>query len=122
MPIICCFGVPSSSALMKSPAAGMNEQRARDDPGRGERSDAEEGAGGARVEVLRRLEQPRVDLLERDVERQGHEGEEVVGDPRDHGERRVEEALALAEQVQLAEADHRPSSARMLSQASVLIR
>ena len=24
-PIICWFGVPSSSALMKSPAAGMNE-------------------------------------------------------------------------------------------------
>ena len=95
---------------MKSPAAGMNVSSVPgDDPRRGERQrHAEERLRRARVEILRRLEQPRVDLLERDVERQRHEGEEVVGDAGDDRERRREQPAVLAEHVDVSqEADDR---------------
>ena len=93
---------------MKSPGRrDEREQRPGDDAGRRERQrHAQEGLRRARVQVLRRLEQPRVDLLERDVERQRHEGQEVVGDARDDRERRREQALAVVEDVDvLQEAD-----------------
>ena len=81
-----------------------------DDPRRRERQrHPQERLGRACVEVLRRFEQPRVDLLERDVDRQRHEGEEVVGDPRDDGEGRVEEALVRSEDMDVPqETDDRP--------------
>ena len=110
---------------MKSPAAGMKVSSVPgDDPGRGQRErHAQERLALARVEILRRLEQPRVDLLERDVERQGHEGQEVVGDPGDHGERRREQAAVVAEDAdRLSSPTTGPSSARMLSHASVRTR
>ena len=44
-----------------------------------------------------------VDLLERDVERQRHEGEEVVGDAREDGERRREQPAVRAEDVEVAQ-------------------
>ena len=111
---------------MKSPAAGNErEQRPGHDPGRGERQrDAEERLALARVEILGRLEQAGVDLLERDVERQRHEGQEVVGDPRDDGDGRREQPPVGPEDVDVAQEARRPgpSSARMLSHASVRTR
>ena len=84
---------------MKSPTAGMNVSSVPgDDAGQRERQrDPQERLRPARVEILRRLDQPHVDLLERHVERQRHEGQEVVGDPRDDGDRGGEQPAVLAE-------------------------
>ena len=111
---------------MKSPAAGMKVRSVPATiPG------AESGSVtrrnvcvGARVQVLRRLEQPRVDLLERHVERQRHEGEEVVGDPRDHGEGRVASRPPSAPSTWTSRRSRSPApwSDRMLSHASVRTR
>ena len=93
---------------MKSPAAGMNVSSVpATTPGKRERQgDPQERLPLACIEILRRLDQPPVDLLERDVQRQGHEGQEVVGDARDHGRRRREQASTApehAEQVNRAQ-------------------
>ena len=50
-----------------------------------------------------RLDELRVDLLERDVERQHHERQEVVGDAGDDGDRRVEQPELGRHEVQLLE-------------------
>ena len=47
------------------------------------------------VQVLRRLQESPVDLLERHVQRQRHERQEVVGDTGDDGGRRREESELL---------------------------
>ena len=104
-PIMYCFGVPSSCALMKSPAAGM---KVRSVPA------TMPGADSGRVtrrNACRELayrssaasSSRGVDLLEGDVDRQRHEGQEVVGDPGDDGERGREEAAVGAEDVEVAE-------------------
>ena len=94
---MCSRGVPSSWALMKSPAAGMKVSSvpAKIARQRERQRHAQERLQLARVEILRRLEQPRVDLLERDVQRQRHEREEVVRQPGDDGDRRREQPAAL---------------------------
>ena len=71
---------------MKSPAAGMNVSSVPAmTPGARERQrHAQEGLRAGRVQVLGRLDQPLVDLLQCHVERERHEGQEVVGDARDH--------------------------------------
>ena len=110
---------------MKSPAAGMNVSSVpAKTPGQRERQrHPQERLRLARVEVLGGLDQPVVDLLERDVQRQRHEGQEVVGDARDDGGRRREQAAVLAQDVQVAERPTtKPWSARMFCQASVRIR
>ena len=60
----------------------------------------------ARVEVLRSLEHSFVDLLERDVQRQCHERQEVVGDACDNGRRGREEPPARPEHVETLERIH----------------
>ena len=138
LPIICDWGLPSSSALTKSPTAGMNVSSEpaktpgsesgkvtrmkaslmRNVPTQRRRS-APTTAGTTRARAMTdpsaststprraptivrpvataRRTGPRpprssrqVDLLERDVERQRHERQEVVGDPGDDRERRRE--------------------------------
>ena len=81
------FGVPSSSALMKSPAAGMKVSSVpATTPGIDSGSVTRRKTSRRRaVEVVARLEQAVVDPLERGVERQDHERQEVVGDAGDHG-------------------------------------
>ena len=80
------------------------QQRARDDAREREgQGDPQERLPLARVEILSRLEQPLVDLLQRDVQRQRHEGEEVVGDPGDDRSRCCEQPAARAENVQMLE-------------------
>ena len=54
--------------------------------------DPPEGGRPVRVQVLGGLDEPVVDLLERHVERQDHERQEVVGDPGDLGDGRAQEA------------------------------
>ena len=56
---------------------------------------------GERVEVLRRLHQSPVDLLEAHVDRQDHERQEVVREPAEHGHRGVEQPAARLHQVQM---------------------
>ena len=63
----------------------------------------------ARVEVLGRLDQPPVDLLERDVDRQDRERQVVVGDPGDDGRRGGEQPAVVGQQPDRPQhADDRP--------------
>ena len=69
-------------------------------PGDGQREDdAPEHLAPIGVQIPRRFHHASVDLLEGDVERQGHEGQEVVRDARYHGRRRGEEPEALWDQM-----------------------
>ena len=66
--------------------------------GRGEDAATERAGDGAAaapragVQVTRRLDQPEVDLLEGDVQRQDHERQELVGQPGHDRERRADDA------------------------------
>ena len=94
---------------MKSPVGrDEGQQRAGEDAGQRQRQrDAAERRHPARIEVGRGLDQPPVDLLERHVQRQDHEGQEVVGDARDHGRARGQQPPVLAHQPDVAQAlDH----------------
>ncbi len=78
-----------------------DEQRAGEDAGRGERErHLAEGRPATRVEVGRRLDEAAVHALERRVQRERHERQEVVGDAGDHGARRREQPPVVAEQAQ----------------------
>ena len=84
---------------MKSPHAGMNvssEPAKMPGSASGSVIFAERGRP-AGVEVGRRLDQPLVDLLQRDVQRQRHEGQEVVGDARDHRRARGQQPPLVAD-------------------------
>ena len=71
--------------------------------------DAQEDVAPAAVEVVARLQQAVVDPLQRGVERQDHERQEVVGDACHHRERRVEQAAVLAQDPdRLQRVDHEP--------------
>ena len=109
--------MPGSGKRERDPDEGLADQqrpddRADDEPGDPERQrpvvhdDADDRRRGCRrrrpddraarsprtgVQVLGRLEQPAVDLLERHVQRQRHERQEVVGDAGDDGGRRREQ-------------------------------
>jgi hypothetical protein len=90
-------------------ACGWDEsqQRPREHARQRERQrHAQERLDLAGVQVLRGLDQAPVDLLQRDVQRQRHEGQEVVGDPRHHGRRGGEQAPVVAEHVQVAQRLH----------------
>ena len=96
---------------MKSPAAGMNVSSVPAmmpgaESGRvTRRKDCDDDC----VEILGRFEQARVHLLERDVDRQRHEGQEVVGDPGEHRERRRQQPAVGREDVDVAQdPDDRP--------------
>ncbi len=55
------------------------------------------------VQVLGGFHEPDVDLLERDVDRQGHERQEVIGDARDHRGRRRQDAELGRQEAQVLE-------------------
>ena len=97
---------------MKSPVAGMKvSSEPAKMPGQRERQrDAAERRHPARVEVGRRLDQPPVDLLQRHVERQDHERQEVVGDARDHGRARGQQPPVVAHQPDFAHALDHPAA------------
>ena len=87
VPIIVVLGAArGSSALMKSPAAGMKVSRRAGEHARQRQrqDDLAERRARRRVEVLGRLEQAEVDLLQAHVDRQDHERQEVVGEAADH--------------------------------------
>jgi hypothetical protein len=71
----------------------------------GER-DPQERHDAARVEVLRRLDEPVVDLFQAHVDRQGHKREEVVRDARDDRGRRREQTAVLCEEVEALQGLH----------------
>ncbi len=84
------------------------QQRAGDDPGRRERQrHPQEALGGRAVEVLRRLDQPRVDPVEARVQRQDHERQEVVGEAGDHRAARGEDVAAGCQADRLQHVRHR---------------
>ena len=105
--------VPDHLLLRRAQKLSVDEVAAgRDESQEGSGEDArerererhlEEGLDPIRVEILRRFDQPRVDLLEADVDRERHEGQEVVGDPRDDRGRRREEPPVRGDEVQVAE-------------------
>ena len=84
------------------------EQGACHDPGHRQREgDLAHRGERVRVQVTRRLHQARVDPLQRGVDRQDHERQEVVGDPDDHGRRGVDDVVLRTHQVQeLQRGDH----------------
>jgi hypothetical protein len=103
LPIMYWFDVPSSAALMKSPHAGEDaRERER------QRHLAERG-GAVRVEVGGRLDEPPVDLLQRHVQRQRHERQEVVGDAGDHGRARGQQPPVRAEDADVAQPGDHPA-------------
>ena len=95
---------------MKSPSAGMNVSSVPGEhPGerQRERHLAERG-GAAGVEVGRGLDEPPVDLLERHVQRQRHEGQEVVGDARDDRRPRGQQAAVVGDEPDVLRAVQDP--------------
>src|SRR3954451_18616176 len=87
-------------------AAGRDEreQRAGEDSRQRERQrDLAKGGGAAGVAVGGGLQQAGVDLLQRHVERQRHEGQEIVRDARDDRGARGQQAPVLAEDADAAQ-------------------
>ena len=90
---------------MKSPAAGMKVRSVpAKTPGKESGKVTRKKAfDPVRVQILGRFDQPVVDLLQAHVERQGHEGQEVVGDAGDDRERAREQTAVGIEEMQRAE-------------------
>ncbi len=83
------------------------QQRAGDQPGHRQRQgDLAERREPVGVQVLARLDQPQVDLLQAGVERQHHERQEVVGQAGDHRHRRGQQPTVGTEDVQRLQGAH----------------
>ena len=122
LPIMVVSRLPRISALTKSPTAGM---KTSSDPANTPGIDSgsvtrRKALRPAGVQVSGGLDQVRVDLLERDVQRQDHERQEVVGQPADDGERRGQNVAAGRQQPRsLSVPSRKPLSARISFHDSV---
>ena len=100
------------------------EQRAGDDAGQRERQrHLEERGPRAGVQVAARLDVAQVEPLERGVDRQAHERDEVVGEAEDDGDRRAGDVGVLRHDVSACRNETTgPSSLRICFQARVRSR
>ena len=103
LPIISVSEPPSRSGMTNSPTAGMKTSR---QPAKTPGSDSgnvicQKARHGRRAEILRRLDQRRIDFFEARIERQDHERQIGIDDADVDRRRRVHDLQRLVDDAEL---------------------